>query len=35
MAGIFLGVMALAIGLYVFGARIRHHTSTKFKLISW
>ncbi|KAH8702210.1 major facilitator superfamily domain-containing protein [Talaromyces proteolyticus] len=35
LTGIFIAIAALGIPLYLFGAKIRHFTSSRFKVISW
>jgi len=34
LSGVFIAVMLLAVPLFVWGPRIRHYTSTKWRLIS-
>ncbi|CAK7218015.1 hypothetical protein SEUCBS140593_003400 [Sporothrix eucalyptigena] len=35
LAGLYIAIIGLAIPLYYFGARIRRHTSSQWKLINW
>lgn len=35
LAGLYVAIIGLAIPLYYFGARIRRHTSSQWKLINW